>query len=194
MTMKWSRALLVVVALFPFACPSGSESVKASPAERQTEEYAEQANEAIRALQSGLVEALTAAMKQGGATEAVRVCRDEAQAITARVADEKGVLVGRTSHLLRNPANAPRPWARDIVEQAAGKKTGEVEPQVVDLGDRMGFIKPINTLGLCTNCHGVEMEPEITGALAEAYPEDRAVGFEAGDLRGWMWAEVVKGK
>ena len=31
-------------------------------------------------------------------------------------------------------------------------------------------------------------------ALAASYPQDQATGFGAGDLRGWMWAEVPKTK
>jgi hypothetical protein len=189
------RSLLISALLFAFACqPSRDEGQTEASSESHTESsaYVERANEVIRSLQSGLVEALTAAMKEGGASAAVHVCRDEAQAITKRVAEETGVLVGRTSHRLRNPTNAPRPWARDLVEQAAGKKTSEVEMQVIDLGDRIGVVKPINTLGLCTNCHGSNIDPDVGTALAKAYPKDRAVDFETGDLRGWMWAEVPK--
>jgi hypothetical protein len=54
------------------------------------------------------------------------VCRDEAEAITAEVARTSGIAAGRTSHRLRNPRNAPRPWARADVEAAAGKKAAEV--------------------------------------------------------------------
>ena len=190
--------MLIVVFAFAFQSSEdegGAETLTPAPkAGIETDEYVGRANEAIRSLQSGLVEALTGAMKEGGASAAVRVCRDEAQAITKRVAEEKGVLVGRSSHRLRNPANVPRPWAKEFVEHAAGKKTSEVAPQVIDLGDRIGVLKPINTLGLCTNCHGSDIDPEVGNALAEAYPEDRAVGFETGDLRGWMWAEVPKEK
>lgn len=156
--------------------------------------YAEKANEAIRVLQSGLVKALTAELEKGGPEGAVFVCRDEAQAITAKVSEETGITVGRTSHLLRNAANAPREWAKSIVEDGAGKKTSDVEAHTVDLGDKVGVLKPINTLGLCTNCHGQaeEIAPEVRNALDETYPTDRAVGFSVGDLRGWMWAEVGK--
>jgi hypothetical protein len=189
------RGLLIFALPMALACqPSRDERQTEAPSESRSESgiYVERANEAMRSLQSGLVGALTAAMKEGGAPAAVHVCRDEAQIITQRVAEETGVLVGRTSDRLRNPVNAPRPWAQDLVEQAAGKKSGEVEMQVIDLGDRIGVIKPINTLGLCTNCHGSNIDPEVGRALADAYPDDRAVGFETGDLRGWMWAEVPK--
>lgn len=163
-------------------------------ADTSLEPYVKQANEAIRALQTGLVKALTRALEEGGPERAVFVCRDEAQRITAQLSEEMGIDVGRTSRRLRNGVNAPREWAKPIVEESAGTKTGEVEPQVIDLGDKVGVLKPINTLGLCTKCHGKveEIDTEVKKSLAELYPTDRAVGFSAGDLRGWMWAEVFK--
>ena len=42
---------------------------------------------------------------------------------------------------------------------------------------------------LCLNCHGVELAPDVAGRIAELYPEDRATGFEAGELRGVFWVE-----
>jgi hypothetical protein len=67
--------------------------------------------------------------------------------------------------------------------------------RVVDLGDRVGVLRPIGTAEACTRCHGAEADVHRTigGALAKSYPHDRATGFAPGDLRGWMWAEVPKG-
>jgi hypothetical protein len=158
------------------------------------EPYVQQAKEAIGSLQTALVKTLTSELKKNGPGGAIRVCRDEAQVITDQVAEEKTIAVGRTSHRLRNPVNSPRDWAKSFVQEGAGKKASEVEPHVVDLGNRVGVLQPINTLDLCTNCHGrdTEIAPEVKAVLADAYPNDRAVGFAPGDLRGWMWAEVSK--
>ena len=102
--------------------------------------------------------------------------------------------MGRTSHRLRNPDNAPPEWADDIVKRSAGTAAESAERHVVDLGDRLGVLAPIGTLGLCTTCHGdaETFPPELSAALAEAYPDDQATGFEVGELRGWMWAEVLR--
>jgi hypothetical protein len=187
------RGVLTSVLIFAIACQASrneSQTEASSESHPESDIFVERANEALRSLQSGLIEALTSAMNEGGASSAVHVCREEAQAITTQVAGDEGILVGRTSHRLRNPSNAPRPWARDLVEQAAGKKTSDVEMHVIDLVDRIGVLKPINTLDLCTNCHGNDIDTDVRKALSDAYPEDLAVDFETGDLRGWMWAEV----
>ena len=189
------RGPLLLMVGFRAACPSSrTEEPSPQAGGPSLDAYAQQAREAMRELQTGLVQALTGELNEGGPASAVHVCRDEAQSITARVAEEKGIALGRTSHRLRNPVNAPRDWARPFVEDGAGKKTSEVEEQLVDVGDRVGVLKPINTVGLCTNCHGQpdEIAPDVKAALADTYPDDRAVGFSVGDLRGWMWAEVPK--
>lgn len=179
---RWSLGVFPVV-LF-FACASEKDA--------SLEPYVERADEAMVALQARLIEALTTELDRSGAVGAVQVCRDAAQDLTAETATAVGVRVGRTSHRLRNSANAPPDWARDIVKNAAGTKALDATEHVLDLGDSVGVLRPIGTLEMCRTCHGDtgKMEPELQELIADAYPEDRATGFEIGDLRGWMWAEV----
>ncbi len=151
-------------------------------------------DEAMVALQTGLIEALTTELDRSGAMGAIEVCRDSAPEITTNISTDVGVTVARTSHRLRNPDNTPPEWAREIVEAAAGTKAEDATQHVVDLGDRVGVLRPIGTLGMCTTCHGDQatMEPELVVSITESYPDDEATGFEVGDLRGWMWAEVPR--
>lgn len=199
-TKKTKLGSLIAVAFFLAAwhSPPQEESETRTYALEDVPESLESemqaANDAMVALQTSLLEALTAELGRGGLLAAIRVCRDEAQAITARVAREQSIDVGRTSHRLRNPANRPRPWVERFVSEGAGKRSDEVQPRLVDLGDRVGLVRPIGTLERCTRCHGNEDEllPAVREAIAEAYPEDRATGFSVGELRGWMWAEAPK--
>ncbi|WP_224245472.1 Tll0287-like domain-containing protein [Hyalangium gracile] len=155
---------------------------------------AQAAEGAMQALQVRLFQRLTQELERGGPAGAVTVCRDEAQALTAEVAKEQGIEVGRTSYRLRNPKNAPRPWAEPFVTAAATRKSSEVKPLYVDLGDRLGLLRPIPMGGVCMTCHGApdSLPPEVVRVLKEGYPEDRAVGFAPGDVRGFFWAEVRK--
>jgi mono/diheme cytochrome c family protein len=150
------------------------------------------ADVAIRALQQRLSARLQEELQKGGPARAVGVCRDEAQALTAETARIQGVQVGRSSHRLRNPGNAAPPWAERFVAAGAGRKAASVEAVVVDLGDRVGVLRPIPTAAACTQCHGPaeRLSPDVRAFLETAYPQDRAKGFEEGDLRGFIWAEA----
>lgn len=101
-----------------------------------------------------------------------------------------GVEVGRTSARLRNPRNAVPAWARPYVLATDGRKAAEVARVVFDLGDRVGLLRPIEVRKRCLACHAplVQLAEGTRSWLAAAYPRDRAVGYELGDLRGFWWA------
>ncbi|HET6922616.1 MAG TPA: DUF3365 domain-containing protein [Anaeromyxobacteraceae bacterium] len=103
-----------------------------------------------------------------------------------------GVRVGRTSARLRNPGNAPPPWAEATVAATDGRKAADVAAVAFDLGDRVGLLRPIEVRKRCLGCHAPrEKLAEGTREwLARAYPRDRALGYALGDLRGFWWAEA----
>jgi hypothetical protein len=105
-----------------------------------------------------------------------------------------GATVGRTSARLRNPRNAPPAWARAYVAGADGRRAVEVPAAAFDLGDRVGLLRPIAIRRRCLACHDARerLEAGTRAWLARAYPEDRALGYALGDLRGFWWAEAPK--
>ena len=105
-----------------------------------------------------------------------------------------GVAVGRTSARLRNPGNAPPAWARAYLAATDGRKAAEVPALAFDLGDRVGLLRPIEVRRRCLACHAArEQLPDGTRQwLERAYPQDRAVGYALGDLRGFWWAEAPR--
>ena len=120
-----------------------------------------------------------------GIEPAARVCADEARAIHARVSEETGVRVGRSSTKLRNPDNAPPDW----VAQYLSEHDAMGPPVKTRVGDQAHAIIPLAAAGLCINCHGESIGAEVRAVLDERYPEDRATGYREGDLRGVIWAE-----
>lgn len=151
---------------------------------------------AFQQLQERLQRRLLDELASQGPAGAVGVCREVAPALTESVARETNLLLGRTSHRLRNPVNRARTWAQEYVDANAGRPASEVQPVWFDLGGRIGVLRPIATGGLCLLCHGQPdgMDPQLRAVLAELYPNDRAVGFREGELRGFFWAEVEKPK
>jgi len=36
----------------------------------------------------------------------------------------------------------------------------------------------------CATCHGTNVDPDLRAEILERYPEDKAVGFKPGEIRG----------
>lgn len=186
-------AALLALAL-PLASPPGPAAFTPETAPDALKPAVAKADASAKALQVKLSTRLREAMKQGGPAAAVAVCRDEAARLTEEAARESKVSVGRTSDRLRSRRNASPAWAAPYVAAAAGKKADQVQPAVIDLGDKVGVLRPIAFATACATCHGPKegLEPAIAKTLAAAYPEDRATGYAEGDHRGFVWAVVSK--
>jgi len=134
---------------------------------------------------------LQQALKTGmadGPVAAVNICHLQAPAI-AESFNAKNIYVGRSSHRLRNPANAPAPWMSALINNYLDAPE-ERQPVALRLkSGRIGYAEPILTQAVCLNCHGENIAPEVIVQLAEFYPADRATGFQVGELRGIFWAE-----
>lgn len=134
---------------------------------------------------------LQAAMEKGGPVNAISVCNDRAPAI-AKAKSTDGWLIGRTSLKLRNAASRPDAWDKAALDEFEARKAKGEDPAGLakaaiverDGGKVFRFIKAIPTEELCLNCHGGELKPEVAAALDKLYPQDKARGFKAGDLRG----------
>lgn len=185
------RALFLILAMTTAAAggaPSG--------------DHREKSRELIKTFASELKGELTHALAEGGPTGAIHVCRDVAPAIAARLSRKAGASIGRTSLRFRNPANLPEPWQRPQLERfddldadaGAGKLEAYEEAPAPGIAAR--YMKAIPTEPACLACHG-EPAGEVREALAEAYPHDRATGYEAGDIRGAfyvVWPDASKGR
>ena len=148
----------------------------------------------IVSVQSAVLRELHAAMARGGPEEALTACHLDAVAAALTVSRREGVAVGRTSAHLRNARNAPPAWAAAIVARYDDKTAADAAGFVVDLGDRVGLLRPIVEQPICAACHGPvrKMAPAARASIAARYPSDRAVDFDTGDLRGWFWVEIPK--
>jgi hypothetical protein len=147
---------------------------------------------AADALGAGLMGALLAQLEAGGPLAALSFCSDSAQAITARY-QSAGLQVHRTSLKVRNPRNTPDSVEVRVLDQlAAWEAAGALPAEYVELR-RLGtgarevrYFRPLRVQPGCLACHGAVdgITPAIQAVLAERYPDDAAVGYAAGDLRG----------
>jgi hypothetical protein len=68
-----------------------------------------------------------AALARGGPVSALKSCHIDFVGFAQRIGRQAGVTAGRTSHRLRNPANAPKAWAAPLVQANAGRYARDVE-------------------------------------------------------------------
>jgi len=150
------------------------------------------AKAAIKVLASSLQTELKGAMQSGGPVAAIAVCNTRAMPITQQVASDQGMHLGRVSLKNRNPANAPNEWQRAVLEDFEQQKKAGKDVTTLAWSETAGldgerefrFMKAIPTGGVCLSCHGTMISPEVSQVLAETYPQDRATGFNEGDIRG----------
>lgn len=142
----------------------------------------------VRDFASRLQAALQSAMASGGPVNAIAVCRDIAPGIASELSRERGAAVSRTSLRLRNPANLAREWQVEVLEgfdAHAGTDPGSAPEFFEARSDgEFRYMKAIPTGGLCLACHGTTIPDDVRKRLGEDYPHDRALGYEAGDVRG----------
>lgn len=143
--------------------------------------------EAAQAMGGRLLGELEAALDESGPVGAISVCHERAPVIAQETGEEHGVRIGRTSFKLRNPTNTPPSWAEPYVREEVDRKV-----LMTSSDGALGVLIPIRLKEPCVMCHGPEdfIAEEVHAVIEEHYPNDRATGFEPGELRGWFWVEV----
>jgi hypothetical protein len=141
---------------------------------------------------------LTAALSQGGPTNALPFCSVKAGPLTASAAPSADLEVRRVSHKARNPKNKATDTEFAVLQRFhAAWQHGEKPSPVVatNASGNYVFYAPIGiTNAICLVCHGrlnLEVQPETMALVRTLYPDDQATGFTIGDLRG-MWAVEIR--
>ena len=161
-------------------------------AQEQQEQFEQQSKIAITEFATTLKGALVTAMKSGGPTEAITVCRQVAPTIAASLSEKYGFEIARTSLKVRNLNNKEDSWEQKVLKQfEARKQAGEPikmlsfsEQINSDNGQELRMMKAIPTGKVCLKCHGSNISKPVQASLNSLYPEDQATGFKLGDIRG----------
>lgn len=133
--------------------------------------------------------ALQGAVKEGGIEHAIQFCNLNAYPLVAELSEAYDANISRKAVRYRNPDNAAderdaRVFAEYEKLQAQGL---EFMPVVLKTESGPVYYKPIVMMEFCTVCHGSkEQIGPAYEAIAALYPEDKAIDFKAGDLRG-LW-------
>ncbi len=149
--------------------------------------------EAVQSFARALKGNLQSVLQKKGPAEAVKACSSIAPLIAMTKSKSYSWKISRTSLKLRDPDNAPDTWERAVMEQfearkAKGEDISKLEYyEVVEMdGNRMfRYMKAIPTLEKpCLTCHGSNLRPDVAAALDKHFPNDKARGYKAGDIRG----------
>ncbi|MFI9653811.1 DUF3365 domain-containing protein [Guyparkeria sp. GHLCS8-2] len=179
-------SLLAATALSVAAMPTQAGSSTDEAVKAQLQDY----KATVQAFGKTLKGELQAAMKAGGPMAAVQVCNERAPEIVADLSAESGYTLRRTS--LKPRATEPTDWEREVLEdfekrKADGTPVAEIawhEVKKVDGEKQLRFMKAIATEGVCLTCHGQDVDPKLKAEIDRMYPNDQAIGFEEGDIRG----------
>lgn len=173
------------------ALPSAGHHVEDAP--RELQPALARAEAAIRTFRERLAARRAAELASSGIPGASRVCRTEVRAIAAAVSAQTGVELGRAGARPREGERAAPRWIAPFVAKAP-RRAADFHAVVVDLGDRVGLLRPIALTSSCLSCHGpAERVAAEVKAAADGPPgSDGAAGSSEGDLRGYFWAEAPK--
>lgn len=192
-------ALLLITTLI-YSCgqqaPEKSEAVTKA-AEVLPQDYLAEGKKIAGIAFAELSGRLQKAMKAGGVPNAVSYCNLNAMPIIDSLSSEYNVNIKRTSSKVRNPLDVPTEEEKSILDayQTAHTAGQALQPKILNNSNQLPvFYTPIMANGLCLKCHGkigeTLTESDYTHIKKE-YPNDNAIGYAAGDLRG-MWSITFK--
>ncbi|MDP2432838.1 MAG: DUF3365 domain-containing protein [Pseudomonadota bacterium] len=137
---------------------------------------------------------LKAAMAAGGPAAAIGVCKERAPKIAAEAAQKTGFSIKRASPKNRNPKAVPDAWETAAQASLEARMAAGEKPETLDMsavvdtpeGKLFRYAKALPTQAVCLNCHGDpdKLSPEVQAKLATEYPNDKAVGYSTGMIRG----------
>ncbi len=140
------------------------------------------------------------AMQNGGVENAIDFCNLNAMPLVDSLSQYFGAEIRRVSFKVRNQLDLPNNLEQELLEAYAyqWKDSLALQANVQALeNDTYLFTKPILIdNALCLSCHGTNdngMLKETEDFIKSKYPEDKAVGYQLGDLRG-MWSIVIPKK
>lgn len=154
-----------------------------------TAELVEQGRALTSQFVATLQPTLQAAMQEGGPIGAIEVCAVEAPRIAADLSKASGWSVSRVSLRARNQLSAiPDGWETDVLTQLDQRQLGGEAVEQLNVAavveGEFRYMQAQATGPLCLTCHGTEISSEVQAVLSRHYPQDMAIGYSVGQIRG----------
>jgi hypothetical protein len=136
-----------------------------------------------------LLPTLQSAMQNGGPLNAIDVCAVEAPKIAQQLSEESGWNVNRVSLKARNSSTAtPDLWETQVLRMFDQRQQMGEAPATLNVSEIVNgnfrYMQAQATAPLCLTCHGSEVSADVLQAIRAKYPNDLAIGYQAGQIRG----------
>jgi len=188
-TQSLQTALLLAVLL-------STSVVSAQPGPGPNQSAMQETRDIAAAMLKELGQTLQTAIENGGPENAIGVCKTQAPEIAMKLSMKHQLKVARVGTRVRNPGmGVPNDWQTQALKQfetrlAKGDKPYDIEfIQLVKSGSydlELRYAKPIVVQPMCTACHGTpeQISSEVKAKLDQLYPNDKAINYKPGELRG----------
>lgn len=186
----FKKVIFLLILISVLACD-------ASLSTKEIADYTVKGKEITEASFLELSNNLMSQMKMGGPSQAISFCSLQAIPITSQLSEKYNVTIKRTSDKIRNLDNKSTQRELQLINNYKNEiaQNAELKPIVeVDDAKKIHFYAPIIVQAKCLTCHGKLNETvavQTDSILKSLYPNDKAIGYEEGDLRG-IWSITFK--
>ena len=180
-------AAFLILTIFLFVACTNEKKLDEK---KYSEEFRGYAKEYLMGLKSVLMKN----MHDGGPVKAITVCSDTASDLTKMYSEVMKMEVKRVSLKNRNADNFPDSFEKESIsefekllsENKLNDKSEIIKIVSENEQEFIRYVKPIIIEAPCLNCHGSDSEitPEVKSIIKKNYPNDKAVDYKIGDLRG----------
>ncbi|MFN3386738.1 MAG: DUF3365 domain-containing protein [Candidatus Thermochlorobacter sp.] len=206
--MKRTVFLLVAGLILLNACSSNKqESKEAKPlvqvqslSASDSAKYLELGDDLVSTTKQKISTTLVEAMEKGGVKYAAQFCNLAAYPIVDSLSTVHNARIRRVSDKPRNPKDAMDDEEQKVFAMFAAQlqqPDAEIKPILMQHRDgSVGYYTPIKiSMPTCLKCHGEvgkDVKPEDYAEIKKLYPNDNAVGYKQGDLRGMFSIRFAK--
>jgi hypothetical protein len=161
-------------------------------------EYMEKGQQLAIETQKVLGSNLVKAINEDGPINALVFCNIQAHPLTDSMATALKAHITRVTDQPRNQDNAANEDQLTYISAAKQKLAvgEELRPEISVKDGKVTGYYPIITNQMCMQCHGSENDQitqETLAKINELYPNDKATGYNVGELRG-IWVVEMDGE
>ncbi|MBS1810639.1 MAG: DUF3365 domain-containing protein [Acidobacteria bacterium] len=193
-----SIQLVLMVVILGFGAWITAAPTSTVPQPANTEKALAEARKVSAELSDKVRGLLVDELGKGGYDGAVKICAEVAQDMTNQFTKRTGHYIRRVSLGYRNRKDIPDKYEQKklkLFDQLNHEKKLEADyyEVVKEKGQSyLRYMKPVVASAMCVKCHGPkeEVAEPVRKILQEKYPQDRAFGYHAGDVRGAISVKI----